>query len=141
MSVLPDYGNAETDNDDDGKGANNTKTLIVKIFAGTMEAVYLGTAAGWGHGQGKGPWVMADLEKCVQTHAALSTFLSLLSPLSVSLCTRSYSLSLCIILVVMMRSKELKISRFVLSLILSMILSLSLLFFSLLPLSLCTRTR
>lgn len=43
-----DYGNAETDNDDDGKG--------------TMEAVYFGTAAGWGHGQGKGPWVMADLE-------------------------------------------------------------------------------
>ena len=43
-----DYGNAETDNDDDGRG--------------TMEALYFGT---WGdRGKGKGPWVMADLE-CV----------------------------------------------------------------------------
>lgn len=43
-----DYGNAETDNDDDGRG--------------TMEALYFGSSAGWGHGQGAGPWVMADLE-------------------------------------------------------------------------------
>jgi len=43
-----DYGNAETDNDDDGQG--------------TMEAVYFGTSKIWGHGQGDGPWVMADLE-------------------------------------------------------------------------------
>jgi len=43
-----DYGNAETDNNDDGKG--------------TMEALYFGTSKGWGHGQGDGPWVMADLE-------------------------------------------------------------------------------
>jgi hypothetical protein len=43
-----DYGNAETDNDDDGEG--------------TMEAIYFGTSTGWGHGQGDGPWVMADLE-------------------------------------------------------------------------------
>lgn len=41
-----DYGNAETDNNDDGKG--------------TMEALYFGTSSGWGHGQGKGPWVMAE---------------------------------------------------------------------------------
>ena len=27
-----------------------------------MEALYFGTSGGWGHGQGKGPWVMADLE-------------------------------------------------------------------------------
>ena len=27
-----------------------------------MEAVYFGTSGGWGHGEGKGPWVMADLE-------------------------------------------------------------------------------
>ena len=27
-----------------------------------MEALYFGTSATWGHGQGKGPWVMADLE-------------------------------------------------------------------------------
>lgn len=43
-----DYGNAETDNDDDG--------------AGTMEAIYFGSCSGWGHGAGAGPWVMADLE-------------------------------------------------------------------------------
>jgi len=43
-----DYGNAETNNLDDGKG--------------TMEAVYFGTSKGWGHGQGDGPWVMADIE-------------------------------------------------------------------------------
>ena len=27
-----------------------------------MEAIYFGTSKGWGHGQGDGPWVMADLE-------------------------------------------------------------------------------
>eukprot|EP01084_Bolivina_argentea_P109862 196278_1 len=43
-----DYGNAESDNNDDGKGS--------------MESVYFGTCANWGHGSGKGPWVMADLE-------------------------------------------------------------------------------
>jgi hypothetical protein len=43
-----DYGNAETDNHDDG--------------AGTMEAVYFGNSTGWGKGAGSGPWVMADLE-------------------------------------------------------------------------------
>merc|ERR1719158_2213700 len=43
-----DYGNAETNNLDDGQG--------------TMEALYFGTSKGWGHGQGDGPWVMADLE-------------------------------------------------------------------------------
>jgi len=43
-----DYGNAETNNNDDG--------------AGTMEAVYFGTATTWGRGSGTGPWVMADLE-------------------------------------------------------------------------------
>jgi hypothetical protein len=43
-----DYGNAETNNDDDGNG--------------TMEAVYFGTSTGWSRGQGSGPWVMADLE-------------------------------------------------------------------------------
>ncbi len=43
-----DYGNAETNNNDDG--------------AGTMECVYFGTCAIWGKGAGSGPWVMADLE-------------------------------------------------------------------------------
>jgi hypothetical protein len=43
-----DYGNAETNNMDDG--------------AGTMEAVYFGNCTAWGKGGGSGPWVMADLE-------------------------------------------------------------------------------
>ena len=46
-----DYGNAETDNDDDG--------------AGTMEAVYWGSRkkdTRGSHGAENGPWVMADLE-------------------------------------------------------------------------------
>jgi hypothetical protein len=46
-----DYGNAETDSDDDGNG--------------TMEAVYFGGGVAWDHGAegGRvGPWVMADLE-------------------------------------------------------------------------------
>jgi hypothetical protein len=43
-----DYGNAETNNHDDG--------------AATMEAVYFGTSTSWGKGNGVGPWVMADLE-------------------------------------------------------------------------------
>jgi hypothetical protein len=38
----------QVDNNDDGKG--------------TMEALYFGTSGGWGHGEGKGPWIMADLE-------------------------------------------------------------------------------
>ncbi len=43
-----DYGNAETNNDDDG--------------AGTMEAVYFGNIRVWGFGSGNGPWIMGDLE-------------------------------------------------------------------------------
>jgi hypothetical protein len=43
-----DYGNAETNNHDDG--------------AATMEAVYFGTGVVWGTGSGTGPWVEADLE-------------------------------------------------------------------------------
>ena len=43
-----DYGNVETDDKDDG--------------AATMEAIYFGGGAGWGHGGGNGPWVMADME-------------------------------------------------------------------------------
>ncbi|KAJ9435931.1 putative alpha-L-arabinofuranosidase B [Diplonema papillatum] len=43
-----DYGNAETDNHDDGKT--------------TMEAIYWGSCGGWGRGGGDGPWIMADLE-------------------------------------------------------------------------------
>jgi hypothetical protein len=43
-----DYGNAETNNDDDGAGA--------------MEAIYFGTANAWGTGSGSGPWIMADME-------------------------------------------------------------------------------
>ncbi|HXR65506.1 MAG TPA: arabinofuranosidase catalytic domain-containing protein, partial [Ktedonobacteraceae bacterium] len=43
-----DYGNAETNNNDDGNG--------------TMEAIYFGNIKVWGYGSGNGPWVMADLE-------------------------------------------------------------------------------
>jgi hypothetical protein len=45
-----DYGNAETDDNDDG--------------AGTMEAIYFGSAkGGLNHGgDGPGPWIMADME-------------------------------------------------------------------------------
>jgi non-reducing end alpha-L-arabinofuranosidase len=43
-----DYGNAETNNDDNG--------------AGHMEAIYFGNIKVWGFGPGNGPWVMADME-------------------------------------------------------------------------------
>jgi len=43
-----DYGNAETNNKDNGNGH--------------MEAIYFGNCKGWGYGAGNGPWVMADLE-------------------------------------------------------------------------------
>ena len=43
-----DYGNAETNSQDDGNG--------------TMEAIYFGNIKVWGFGSGSGPWVMADLE-------------------------------------------------------------------------------
>ena len=45
-----DYGNAEVDNNDDGKA--------------TMEALYFGTGTHpWSKGAGSGPWIMADLEQ------------------------------------------------------------------------------
>jgi hypothetical protein len=43
-----DYGNAETNSNDDGNG--------------TMEAIYFGNIKVWGYGSGNGPWIMADLE-------------------------------------------------------------------------------
>jgi hypothetical protein len=43
-----DYGNAEIDALDEGKG--------------TMEAIYWGNSHGWSRGAGAGPWVMADIE-------------------------------------------------------------------------------
>ncbi|KAI9920259.1 hypothetical protein PsorP6_015987 [Peronosclerospora sorghi] len=43
-----DYGNAETTNKADGLG--------------TMETLYLGKCENWTKGQGRGPWVLADLE-------------------------------------------------------------------------------
>jgi hypothetical protein len=46
-----DYGNAETNNMDNGNA--------------TMEAVYFGNSTQWGKGSGSGPWVMADLENGV----------------------------------------------------------------------------
>jgi len=43
-----DYGNAETNNLDNGNGR--------------MEAIYFGSNNWWGSGAGSGPWIMADLE-------------------------------------------------------------------------------
>ena len=43
-----DYGNAETNNDDNGNGH--------------MEAIYFGNIKAWGYGTGNGPWIMADME-------------------------------------------------------------------------------
>jgi non-reducing end alpha-L-arabinofuranosidase len=43
-----DYGNAETNNDDDGDGA--------------MEAINFSDETTWGYGSGSGPWIMADME-------------------------------------------------------------------------------
>ena len=43
-----DYGNAETNNDDNGNGH--------------MEAIYFGNNSYWGSGSGSGPWIMADME-------------------------------------------------------------------------------
>jgi non-reducing end alpha-L-arabinofuranosidase len=43
-----DYGNAETNNDDNGDGH--------------MEAIYFGSEKTWGYGTGNGPWIMADME-------------------------------------------------------------------------------
>ncbi|MBV9445916.1 MAG: hypothetical protein JO345_08485 [Streptosporangiaceae bacterium] len=43
-----DYGNAETNNRDNGSGH--------------MEAVYFGNIKVWGFGSGNGPWIMADME-------------------------------------------------------------------------------
>src|SRR5215472_54269 len=56
-----DYGNAETNNDDDGNG--------------TMEAISFGNIKVWGFGSGNGPWVMADLENGLfaANHLGLST--------------------------------------------------------------------
>jgi hypothetical protein len=43
-----DYGNAETNNRDNGNGH--------------MEAIYFGNIKVWGYGTGNGPWIMADME-------------------------------------------------------------------------------
>jgi hypothetical protein len=43
-----DYGNAETNNDNNGDGH--------------MEAIYFGNIKVWGYGTGNGPWIMADME-------------------------------------------------------------------------------
>lgn len=61
-----DYGNAETNNLDNGNA--------------TMEAVYFGNSTQWGKGSGKGPWVMADLENGIfagESFAAPATNTSL----------------------------------------------------------------
>jgi non-reducing end alpha-L-arabinofuranosidase len=48
-----DYGNAESDANDNGNGH--------------MEAIYFGTGKDFGYGAGSGPWIMADLENGLYT--------------------------------------------------------------------------
>jgi len=63
-----DYGNAETNNKDNGPA--------------TMETLYFGSSTQWGRGSGTGPWIMADLEDGVyagQSFAAPATNTSLTS--------------------------------------------------------------
>jgi hypothetical protein len=52
-----DYGNAETNNNDNGEGA--------------AEAVYFGNCMIWGRGAGVGPWVLGDLENGLWPGAGL----------------------------------------------------------------------
>jgi hypothetical protein len=47
-----DYGNAQTNNMDNGNA--------------TMETIYFGSSTQWGHGSGSGPWVMNDCENGIQ---------------------------------------------------------------------------
>jgi non-reducing end alpha-L-arabinofuranosidase len=47
-----DYGNAQTNNLDNGNA--------------TMECIYFGNSTQWGHGSGAGPWVMSDPENGLQ---------------------------------------------------------------------------
>jgi non-reducing end alpha-L-arabinofuranosidase len=56
-----DYGNAETNNNDNG--------------AGHMEAIYFGNIKVWGFGTGNGPWIMADMENGLfaANHTGLSS--------------------------------------------------------------------
>ena len=70
-----DYGNAETNNHDDG--------------VGTMEAVYWGniSAPAWSKGVGQGPWVMADLESGVWVRAGGSKRERALHAVYCMLCT------------------------------------------------------
>jgi hypothetical protein len=54
-----DYGNAETNNLNNGNGH--------------MEAIYFGDCTIWGEGSGSGPWVMADLENGLFAGQTLGT--------------------------------------------------------------------
>ena len=47
-----DYGNVQTNNQDNGNAS--------------METIYFGTSNQWGHGSGNGPWVMNDCENGIQ---------------------------------------------------------------------------
>uniref|UniRef100_A0A8H7KA83 Alpha-L-arabinofuranosidase n=1 Tax=Bionectria ochroleuca TaxID=29856 RepID=A0A8H7KA83_BIOOC len=53
-----DYGNAETNNMDNGDGR--------------METIYFGLGTGYGVGGGSGPWVLADLENGLYTDSKVS---------------------------------------------------------------------
>lgn len=72
-------GNAETDDHDDGGALSSScNPYLVKLIqwsvclnvlpaAGTMEAIYFGSAkGGLNHGgAGAGPWIMADMENAL----------------------------------------------------------------------------
>ena len=51
-----DYGNAETNNIDDGSA--------------TMDCIFYGNSTQWGHGSGSGPWIMDDMENGMSAGAA-----------------------------------------------------------------------
>ncbi len=40
----------------------NTSTNSTAVGTGTMDTVYFGTATAWGSGEGRGPWIMSDME-------------------------------------------------------------------------------
>ena len=68
-----DYGNAETDNVDDGKA--------------TMEAVSFGSSTQWAKGNGSGRWVEADLEDGVYHGADPNAVTATNTPINVNYVT------------------------------------------------------
>jgi hypothetical protein len=76
-----DYGNAETDGNDDGNA--------------TMETIEWGNMTTWSHGSGSGPWILADLENGAfaggQTSGTVSSNTPLVAPAFVTLMVKGPS--------------------------------------------------